>query len=267
MANGQHRRIEAVVFDAMYTIIQPTGTRAELNARVLHAEAGITAEPAVLNDLILELRGAKPRERSVRMEQYWPRINAQLLHRLAQGKFDERTALRIGRAMHVRTLTDTALYTVRPAMRDLLTWLRGRVTIAIASNQTSQALRGHLRAAGIESLFTSRLYTSGRVGSPKPSRYFWHAVRRGVRASSYGALAYVGNSVENDIELARERQSPVALFDPSRVIPGLAVAGVSVMHDEMELRIWLEHLLHRHEVAEDDHTHDCAAMDAPARAS
>ncbi|MDP3771014.1 MAG: HAD family hydrolase, partial [bacterium] len=242
MANGQHHRIEAVAFDAMFTIFQPRTTRPELNARVLYDVARIRVDPEEFDAILARLRSEHPRLRGEDMDAYWTHLNAETLTVLRPRKFTPRDARKIGHAMHRKTLSDASLYEVRPEMRELLAQTRERVPLAIASNQRHRALLAHVRAAGIEGLFGPHLYASGRIGSPKPSRHFWHVVRAGLGCHSFAAIAYVGNSVQNDVELAHQYGAPVALLDRTRAIPGLAFSGVTVVHDERELGEWIHRM-------------------------
>lgn len=237
MARHTTDRVEVVCFDAIFTLFEPIGTRQELLARIIREETGIDKAPDELWALQQEIRGQAPRS-GQDMEEYWPRINHQLLLRLGLTNGDLRIATRI----HDRHIGDGTLYAVRPDMRELIAWAAQRVrAIAIASNQRQTTLIKLLREHGILEHFGNRVFTSSRVRHPKPSRRFFQTIRRSLGLRHVNQLGLVGNSLENDAPAAYLGIRTVIL-DRSGSVRGLQAslpAGVRAASNTAEVRQWI----------------------------
>lgn len=249
--NSGFRRVEAVIFDAMHTIFQPLYDGDELNAQVYRDIAGVRVDAEALAKYIHTVRTLMPRPRSGSLDEYWSAVNAHALKQFWPRKYQRRAlACRTGRRIHQRILSDPTLYQVTEAMRhDVLEWLKAQdgVRVVLASNQNRAALDEHLRRSNLEGFFGDDIFTADAVGCSKLDPEFWETLREKIGVEHFASLAHIGNSVESDTDLARNHGTPTALLDFSQKIGELKISGVTVVHSETGLRIWLEFLLGRHE--------------------
>ncbi|MFH1098658.1 MAG: HAD family hydrolase [Candidatus Uhrbacteria bacterium] len=260
MPNGHngHLGVEVVCFDAMFTLIEPRGTKDELLTRILHDEAGFRITPAELAEVIQGFRRAHPRA-GEDMSRYWPRMNRILLHQLGV----KGNLWAIARRMHDRVLTDVNLYEVRADMRSLLQWASAEnIAIAMVSNQRHRTLRRLLQELRINRHFVGRVLTSSRMQHPKPSRRFFVAVSRALSLRHMRQMALVGNSIENDAP-ATMFGIRVAILDRSGALFNVSAlqAGVTPVRSPVEVREWITLVRnHQPEKCEEEEGESCVAI-------
>lgn len=238
MAHHMADRVEGLLFDAVNTTLEPVGSRQELLARVVNRVTHIDVPPDELWRIQQEIRGRFPRS-GQDMEEHWPRINVPLVERIGYRNGDPTVA---AKEIHDLIIGDPEQYAVRDDMRELIVWAAARVRIiAIASNQRQQTLLGLLRAHGIAECFGNRVFTSQRLGHPKPSRRFFQGIRRSLQLKHLSQLALVGNSLENDAPAA-QLGIRTMLLDRSGSLSDLQAslpAGVRAAREIGEIRQWV----------------------------
>jgi FMN phosphatase YigB (HAD superfamily) len=208
-------RVGAVGLDAMNTLLEPNGSRAEFEAEILRDIAGITVDPEELYARITELKRQHPRGNRD-MSQYWPPLNQEVLKDL--GATGDLPAL--AREWHERHYRDAARYRVRDDMRQLLERASAAgIRLAVVSNQRQRLLLELLRHHDLLRYFENgergnRVYTSERIGYSKPSRLYIGRVAERLKLESARELAIIGNSLENDAQAAKHGVR-VAILDRS----------------------------------------------------
>lgn len=203
---------KVVCFDAMYTLFEADGSRAQLLAKVFKEEAGLECAAEVIWEKTRSIRFGMPSSTDYKRD--WRGINERILRELGEESIDPELPARIQR----RILYDARLYSVSKGMRKLLQDLFEQgVPLGIHSNQDCAALEIMLATFDIGGFFQSSLiFTSDRIGDPgetisKPHQRFWELVREKVGLSAED-IVIVGNSVRNDLP-AKKYGHSVIIFD------------------------------------------------------
>jgi|GEM_PF-7105904 len=246
MAHHPTDRVGAVCFDAMFTILEPVLSRAELEAKIFSDVAGIVVNPEELMLRIRDLKQQHPRS-GKDMDRYWPPLNRMLLeHYGVTGDLDAKAHV-----IHARHYADATLYAVRDDMRALLEWVVAErvAVIAIASNQEQKRLIELLRHHDALKYFenggrgTTRVFTSERLGAAKPSRRFLRRLALKMGLSSVREIVLVGNSLENDAQAA-QLGVRTAILDRSGKFGEMQITlpGVTPVDGPAAIRTWIEQM-------------------------
>lgn len=233
------RRIEALVFDAMYTVIEPKGcSRPRMNARVFSEELKIAVNPRKLERVTRRVRentGA-----TAEFHRNWSEWNTKIVAELT-GKPVEKVSREKAEAIHSRILSDVSLYEVREDMRELLRFAKQHFRLAIGSNQSAEYLLPMVEAFGLREFFEERIFTSDELGVNKPNPDFFVRICQELQLAP-DRTCYIGNSVRNDISAAW-LNIPVVLFDRDGKIQigetGGGLTLVTIMHSIRRFRSWL----------------------------
>ncbi len=230
-----HRAIRAVLFDAMFTLLQPIGRsrRKMLTAvyRQPDPRGEILLPPSQYTDERIweTLRECRRQLSPLQtFSMYWRFANTEFYRAMFRPDAPENTGLasatwqRYHHAMHYgeqatdRILTDVSRWMVQPSMRQLLQKLGARrVRRVIASNQRQEALLSHLHHHALVGTMQGDLvdapYTSELLGTNKPYPEFWERIlaREGLEPAD---VIHIGNSPVSDVG-ACELGIHVILYD------------------------------------------------------
>ncbi|MCH8049469.1 HAD family hydrolase [Patescibacteria group bacterium] len=251
---AEHSCVTTVVFDAMFTTLQPKGRgRRKMIGDLYREAAGLDACSAsdariwrLDRTMCVRFEAIKP------LKEFRRIVNTEVFRELLQG-YPHRFNNAAKYAVDVRELilTSPDLYYFQPSLATFIKSLRAKgIRVVIGSNQQYDALMGLLRHPGMVpnhpeinavELFDA-VYTSEKLGFDKPDKDFWLEIlnREGVKAHQ---VLHIGNSLRTDTGAA-EVGIQVVIYDRGKEFKSVSEEGdfSDVILSEDRERVARKHL-------------------------
>jgi len=235
-------RVEVVIFDAMYTVIEPKIPRFFHVLNIFEDVLGIRVQPRLLAQYLREsekmaeemLSGAADYQRE------WIERNRYIASRLLNCAIDGIDPKR-GLEIHLRVISHEYLYEVKPAMRNfltLLTKLANPPKLVLASNQYDDFLIAMMKEMQLHDFFGPRVFTSDGLVMSKPNPEFFARIIGKLGYQPEQALV-VGNSAKRDLPPAKACGIPICLYDRRGKLELPPEPNVFVARTIAEMQNWL----------------------------
>lgn len=209
----------AILLDAMFTVIRAPFGRWVLYQELIFNLTGIQADPAVIELLYKEERQSAESKGQVAFlksgdyRRHWGAINANLLRRL-DPSFDRLEAQALGEQIFFQVMFNPANYLLQRELDDFIqaAWEQD-YALYLATNQEIDGISRILEYFGIKHFFRD-IFVSDVIGFKKPDpRFFEHCIK--ATGCIPNRIAFLGNNPRNDMEGAAAGGIPHRfLFDP-----------------------------------------------------
>ncbi|OGL79830.1 hypothetical protein A3F28_02380 [Candidatus Uhrbacteria bacterium RIFCSPHIGHO2_12_FULL_57_11] len=203
-------RIEAMVFDAMFTLLLAKGSRRKMMAKIflkhlrrIAKRLGIKFRPSKgfarrLMRITKRVREATPPTQDYGRD--WSRVNRRIAAEML-GVSEELVLMEEGLAIHQEVLSDPDHYEVPRNIREMLKLAKKLgFRLAIASNQNEADLLPMLAKHKIGDFF-EKVLCSDKLGICKPDPDFFKRAYAEIGVASE-SVCYIGNSIRNDLSAA-----------------------------------------------------------------